>query len=124
MLLNSLAECVGVGANVVAIGILGFVVFKLIDVVIGLRADPKAEVEGLDIPEMGVPGYVGVTDGLRMPEFDQHASNGCSATAAARSKQITSSIGGGARPSTPDQQISSVFLKKHAFAAEFQHSRH
>jgi len=63
------AECVGVGANVVAIGILGFVVFKLIDVVIGLRADPKAEVEGLDIPEMGVPGYVGVTDGLRMPEL-------------------------------------------------------
>jgi len=64
-----IAECVGVGANIVAIGILGYVVFKLIDVVIGLRADPKAEVEGLDIPEMGVPGYVGVTDGLRMPEL-------------------------------------------------------
>jgi Amt family ammonium transporter len=63
------AQCVGVGVNIVAIGALGFVVFKLIDVVIGLRADPTAEVEGLDIPEMGVPGYVGVTDGLRLPEL-------------------------------------------------------
>jgi ammonium transporter, Amt family len=62
------AQCVGVGANIVAIGILGLVVFKAIDLVIGLRADPTAEMEGLDIPEMGVPGYVGVTDGLRMPE--------------------------------------------------------
>jgi hypothetical protein len=43
-------------------------VFKLIDVVIGLRADPKAEIEGLDVPEMGVPGYVGVSDGLLVPE--------------------------------------------------------
>jgi len=64
-----IAELIGIGANVVAIGALGFIVFKLIDVVIGLRADPTAELEGLDIPEMGVPGYVGVTDGLRMPEL-------------------------------------------------------
>jgi Amt family ammonium transporter len=63
-----LAECIGVGANIVAIGIIGFVVFKLIDVVVGLRADPRAEVEGLDVPEMGVPGYVGVSDGLLVPE--------------------------------------------------------
>ena len=65
-----IAELIGVGANIVTIGILGFVVFKLIDVVIGLRADPKAEIEGLDVPEMGTPGYVGVTDGLRMPELN------------------------------------------------------
>lgn len=64
-----IAQFIGVGANIVAIGILGFIVFKVIDLVIGLRADPKAEVEGLDLPEMGAPGYVGVTDGLRMPEL-------------------------------------------------------
>jgi len=63
-----LAECIGVGANVVAIGILGFVVFKAIDLVVGLRADAQAEIEGLDVPEMGVPGYVGVSDGLLVPE--------------------------------------------------------
>jgi Amt family ammonium transporter len=63
------AEVIGVGANIVAIGILGYVVFKLIDVFIGLRADAQAEIEGLDVPEMGTPGYVGVTDGLRLPEL-------------------------------------------------------
>src|SRR5262245_53880504 len=62
------AECIGVGTNIVAIGTLGFVVFKVIDLVVGLRADPKAEIEGLDVPEMGVPGYVGVSDGLLVPE--------------------------------------------------------
>jgi Amt family ammonium transporter len=63
-----IAECVGVGVNIIAIGALGFIVFKAIDLVIGLRADPKAEIEGLDVPEMGVPGYVGVSDGLLVPE--------------------------------------------------------
>jgi hypothetical protein len=65
-----------VGTNIVAIGILGFIVFKLIDLVVGLRADPTAEVEGLDIPEMGVPGYVGVSDGPRLPELTRTHSMG------------------------------------------------
>ena len=54
------AQCFGVVSNFVYVGLIGFLVFKLIDVVIGNRVDPIAEVEGLDIPEMGVPGYVGV----------------------------------------------------------------
>src|SRR5262245_58209501 len=70
------AQCVGVGANVVAIGILGFVVFKLIDVVIGLRVRPEVEAEGLDMDEMGVPGYVGVVDQLGLPVLQGHASAG------------------------------------------------
>jgi ammonium transporter, Amt family len=69
-----LAQCVGVGANIVAIGILGLIVFKAIDIVVGLRADAKAEVEGLDVPEMGVPGYVGVSDGLLVPEHSMKSS--------------------------------------------------
>jgi Amt family ammonium transporter len=54
------AQCVGVAANIVYIGIVGFLVFKLIDKLVGLRVNPKDEIEGLDIPEMGCPGYVGV----------------------------------------------------------------
>ncbi len=64
-----IAQCIGIGANIVFIGILGFIVFKLIDVVIGLRVDTETESSGLDIPEMGVPGYVGVTDSLASPEL-------------------------------------------------------
>jgi Amt family ammonium transporter len=71
-----MAQIVGVGSNIVAIGIIGFVVFKLIDLVVGLRADPQAEIEGLDVPEMGVPGYVGVSDGLLVPEHSMKTSFG------------------------------------------------
>ena len=38
-----------------------FVVFKLIGAILGgHRPDPAVEVDGLDVPEMGLPGYVGV----------------------------------------------------------------
>ncbi len=55
-----LAEVIGVTTNIVYVGAIGFVIFKLIDVVIGLRVSPDDEIEGLDIPEMGVAGYSGV----------------------------------------------------------------
>ena len=54
------AECIGVLANIIYVGLIGLIVFKLIDIVIGMRVKPADEVDGLDIPEMGVPGYVGV----------------------------------------------------------------
>ena len=54
------AEGIGVLANVVYIGAASFVVFKLIAAIVGQRVDPDAEINGLDVPEMGVPGYVGV----------------------------------------------------------------
>ncbi len=54
------AQAIGVGTNIVYIGILSVIVYKLIDVLVGHRVDPMTEVEGLDIPEMGIPGYVGV----------------------------------------------------------------
>ena len=54
------AECIGVLANVVYVGLISLIVFKLIDVVVGMRVDPTTEMGGLDIPEMGLPGYVGI----------------------------------------------------------------
>jgi Amt family ammonium transporter len=54
------AQVIGVGANLVYVGVMGYIVFKLIDVTVGHRVNPMDEVEGLDIPEMGLPGYVGV----------------------------------------------------------------
>jgi hypothetical protein len=61
------AQVVGVGANLIYIGLISIVVYKLIDVLIGHRVDPMTEVEGLDIPEMGIPGYVGV----KMDKFSE-----------------------------------------------------
>jgi Amt family ammonium transporter len=54
------AQIFGVAANLVYVGIIGYVVFKLIDKTIGLRTKKEEEIEGLDIPEMGVNGYSGV----------------------------------------------------------------
>ena len=55
-----LAECVGVLANFTYVFLISVIIFKLIDVVVGNRVRPEVELAGLDVPEMGVPGYVGV----------------------------------------------------------------
>jgi Amt family ammonium transporter len=62
------AQFIGVAANIVYVGIVAAIVYKLIDVTIGNRVSAAAEVEGLDIPEMGVPGYVGIADEAVSPE--------------------------------------------------------
>ena len=55
-----IAECVGVAANFIYVGLISLIVFKLIDIVVGLRPDADTEIDGLDVPEMGIPGYVGI----------------------------------------------------------------
>ena len=52
---------VAIGWNVIVGGIIFFIVGK----VVGNRVPPEVEIAGLDIPEMGIPGY---------PEFMQHMS--------------------------------------------------
>jgi ammonium transporter, Amt family len=54
------AQCIGVLTNIIYVGLIGLVVFKLIDVLVGSRSKPEDELEGLDVPEMGIQGYVGV----------------------------------------------------------------
>lgn len=52
------AEAIGVLANIVWVGASAFISFMIIEKTIGNRTSAKTEVEGLDIPEMGVEGYV------------------------------------------------------------------
>jgi Amt family ammonium transporter len=54
------AEVIGVATNIIYVGIIGFLVFKLTDKLVGNRVSAKDELYGLDIPEMGVEGYAGV----------------------------------------------------------------
>jgi Amt family ammonium transporter len=57
------AELVGVVTCFVTLSVLSLVVFKITDLLVGNRVNQDAEVEGLDLPEMGVAGYNGlVTD--------------------------------------------------------------
>jgi ammonium transporter, Amt family len=51
------AQCINVIVNFVFVFCAAYVVFKLIDLVIGNRVDPEAEIGGLDIPETGILAY-------------------------------------------------------------------
>src|SRR4051812_32476220 len=45
--------CVSVGWN----GLIGGIIFKWFDLMVGTRAPAAIEIAGLDVPEMGLPGY-------------------------------------------------------------------
>src|SRR6266540_2447150 len=52
-----LAECIGTVTCFVFIFAAFYAFFKLVDVTVGNRVSAEAELEGLDVPEMGVVGY-------------------------------------------------------------------
>jgi Amt family ammonium transporter len=54
------AEVIGVGVNIVYFAVFGYIVYKLIDLTIGMRVSADTEMEGLDVPEMGIIGYSGI----------------------------------------------------------------
>ncbi len=56
------AQCIGILTNIVFVFIISFAVFKLIDLIIGMRVTPELEYEGLDRHEVAVEAY---------PDFNQ-----------------------------------------------------
>ena len=60
------ASLIGIGANILWVSITSFIMFKVTDLVIGLRPAAEDEIAGLDIPEMGVLGYI--NDDPKTPE--------------------------------------------------------
>jgi len=54
------AQCIGCATCFVTLATLSFIVFMVVEKTIGNRVDPKTEIDGLDIPEMGSYGYCGV----------------------------------------------------------------
>ncbi len=55
-----IAELVGLLACTVYLGIAGCIVFAVIEKLVGNRVDERTELEGLDLPEMGVPAFCGI----------------------------------------------------------------
>jgi Amt family ammonium transporter len=51
------AQIVGTVTCFVFIFVISWVFFKVLDAVVGMRVSPEEELEGLDVPEMGVHGY-------------------------------------------------------------------
>jgi Amt family ammonium transporter len=55
------AQVIGVCTNIIYVAAIGWVVFKGIGLITGgMRVSAKDELDGLDIPEMGVEGYSGI----------------------------------------------------------------
>ncbi|HVM48694.1 MAG TPA: ammonium transporter [Candidatus Acidoferrum sp.] len=54
------AELIGVTTCFVTLSIVSIVVYQLAEKLVGNRVDKDVEIEGLDVPEMGVPGYSGM----------------------------------------------------------------
>jgi Amt family ammonium transporter len=55
-----LAEVIGVGVCIVTLSLLGLAVYKIAELFVGNRVSIETEIEGLDVPEMGLLGYNGV----------------------------------------------------------------
>jgi Amt family ammonium transporter len=54
------AEVIGVVTCFITLSVISFVVFKIAEVIVGNRVPRNVELEGLDVPEMGVAGYGGI----------------------------------------------------------------
>lgn len=55
-----IAEAIGVTTCFVTLSLLSIAVYYLAEMLVGNRVSKDVEIEGLDLPEMGVPGYSGV----------------------------------------------------------------
>jgi Amt family ammonium transporter len=54
------AELIGVTTCFVTLTVLSVIVYYIAEMIVGNRVSKEVEIEGLDIPEMGVPGYSGM----------------------------------------------------------------
>jgi Amt family ammonium transporter len=54
------AEFIGAATNLIIVGLLGWIMFKILDKTVGLRVPAEVELYGLDLEEMGIDGYSGV----------------------------------------------------------------
>jgi len=82
-----IAEAIGVTTCFVTLSLLSLVVYYIAEVLVGNRVSKETEIEGLDVPEMGVPGYSGVVldkaaETPMMPG-DHYSGGGDSATKSA-----------------------------------------
>jgi Amt family ammonium transporter len=54
------AELIGVTTCFVTLSVIAIIVYKIAEVTVGNRVSVEVEIEGLDVPEMGVAGYAGM----------------------------------------------------------------
>jgi Amt family ammonium transporter len=63
------AQFIGIGANLLWVGGSSFALFKIIDLVLGMRVKPEQEMQGLDFNEVSAPAYPGEGSPVHFPVF-------------------------------------------------------
>ncbi len=61
------AQLIGVGTNLLWVGVTSFVTFKVIDLTLGMRVKPSEEMQGLDFHEVSAPAYPGDGTAINTP---------------------------------------------------------
>jgi len=73
-----IAQLIGPIVNIIFVGIAFYLIYKLVDKLVGHRVDPEVEIAGLDLPEMGALAY---------PDF-QLTSGGATGSYVASSESV------------------------------------
>jgi Amt family ammonium transporter len=68
------ASCIGIAVNIVWVGLLSWIGLTVVDKVVGNRVSEQTETDGLDEPEMGMPGYVAEPGRAAPPEVGHSAA--------------------------------------------------
>ena len=68
-----LAQLIGIGANILWVGVTSFVLFKVLDLTVGMRVRPEQEMQGLDYNEVSAPAYPGEGSPVHFPVFASSA---------------------------------------------------
>ena len=63
------AQLVGIGANLLWVGATSLALFKVLDLVVGMRVTPEQEMQGLDFHEVSAPAYPGDGSPVAFPVF-------------------------------------------------------
>jgi Amt family ammonium transporter len=71
-----MAQMIGCATNILWVFSTSFIAFKIIGALIGNRVSAEVELQGLDIPEMGILGYPEVLTGSHSLGLPSHGTSG------------------------------------------------
>jgi ammonium transporter, Amt family len=63
------AQFIGIGANLLWVGLSSYALFKVLDLTVGMRVTPQQELQGLDYNEVSSPAYPGEGSPVHFPVF-------------------------------------------------------
>ncbi len=89
------AQLIGIGANLLWVGVTSLVLFKVLDKVVGMRVSAEQELQGLDFNEVSAPAYPGEGFPVHFPVFAPPALGSTRPAAATAVSPVPAPAAGG-----------------------------